>query len=142
MTAPPNARWDAAEQLAALPRLDREIAMMERAIAAFDRHRKLTEEMEARGLTLLDAARTMAEVAEVIAVKHGLSLEDLIGRATRHSVAWPRQEAMYELSQRRLSSGRRRWSTPQIGQFLGGRDHSTVVWGIRAHLRRAAEAAR
>lgn len=142
MTAPPNTRWHEAAQLAEVPRMQREIAMMERAIAVFDRHRKLTEEMEARGLTLIEAARTMAEVTEVIAVKHGLSLEDLIGRSSRHSIAWPRQEAMFELSQRRLSSGRRRWSTPQIGQFLGGRDHSTVVWGIRAHLKRAAGAAR
>ena len=33
------------------------------------------------------------------------------------------------------------FSTPQIGRFLGGRDHSTVLWGINQSLDRATAAA-
>ena len=35
----------------------------------------------------------------------------------------------------------RGWSTPRIGEVLGGRDHTTVVHGLRMHERLTAEAA-
>ncbi len=32
------------------------------------------------------------------------------------------------------------YSTTQIGRFLSGRDHTTVIHGARAHVRRAVVA--
>ncbi len=75
------------------------------------------------------AAPAKAIIAEV-AARHGLRPEDLKGRAVGREIAWPRQEAMAVLRVRT------RLSTTQIGALLGGRDHSTVIHGIRVHERR------
>lgn len=87
-------------------------------------------------LTLMQPTKKpwRAYAAEV-AVRHGLTLADLQGPGRGKAVAHPRQEAMWVLKQQG------RWSLPQIGQFLGGRDHTTVLYGIRRHEARMAKAA-
>jgi len=60
-------------------------------------------------------------VLEAVAAFYGLTLEELTGRSRRQAVAHPRQVACYLLRQ---EAG---LSLPQIGQWLGGRDHSTVL---------------
>lgn len=75
---------------------------------------------------------TMEEVAEAVAKRHGLTLDDLCGHSKRRAVAWPRQEAFAEIYAKGLAS------LPVIGQFFGERDHSTVHSGIRRHEERAA----
>jgi chromosomal replication initiation ATPase DnaA len=82
---------------------------------------------------------TMRSIAAEIAEKHGLTVEELRGRSHARRVAWPRQEAMWRMRQVRWPNGTPRFSLPQIGEFLGGRDHSTVFWGVQEHLRRLAE---
>lgn len=74
---------------------------------------------------------TMRTIAERVAAKHKLRVADLTGPERSRKYAWPRQEAMYEMQQ----IGR---STPQIGEFLGGRDHTTVLHGISQHKKRMA----
>lgn len=74
---------------------------------------------------------TMRELAEEVAHRHGLTLEDLKGPSRRQEISQPRQEAMA------LICAERRWSLPQIGRFFGGRDHTTVLHGARAHERRS-----
>lgn len=56
---------------------------------------------------------------------YGVSLGQLIGRQKVRSVTWPRQVAMYVAYE---LTGH---STTQIGRVLGGRDHTTVLQGIR-----------
>lgn len=73
---------------------------------------------------------TMREIASEVAHRHGLTLEDLKGPSRRQEISQPRQEAMA------LMCAERRWSLPQIGRFFGGRDHTTVIHGVRAHQRR------
>lgn len=72
-------------------------------------------------------------VAEVCA-KHKVSLLDL--QSIRRSKGLPeaRHEAMYRM--RHETS----MSLPEIGRRLGGRDHTTVIFGIRRHEERMAEA--
>lgn len=70
-----------------------------------------------------------------VAIKHGLTLADLIGPYRAPKVAHARQEAMWVLFQER------RWSYPQIGRFFGGRDHTTIMHGVRRHQSRLDEAA-
>ena len=70
--------------------------------------------------------RIMAEVAE----KWGLTVDEMIGVNRKPRFAHARQEAMY-----RLRSETQR-SMCQIGRMLGGRDHSSVDHGIRAHAGR------
>jgi chromosomal replication initiation ATPase DnaA len=70
-----------------------------------------------------EAERIVAEVAE----RHGLTAADLKGPSRLKHISHPRQEAMAAL----YITGR--YSLPGIGRFLGGRDHTTVLVGIRKH---------
>ena len=78
----------------------------------------------------------MRDVAALVAERHGLSLAELKGPSATRRIAWPRQEA-YALIRKHCPN----ISYPQIGQFFGGRDHTTVIYGVRAHEARVAGAA-
>lgn len=73
---------------------------------------------------------TMADIIRETAEDHGLTADDLKGSNRRRHIAWARQDAMWRM--RREG----RWSSTQIGLALGGRDHATVLWGIKRHLAR------
>lgn len=73
---------------------------------------------------------TMAEIAARIAEKHRITVADLKGPALRRAVSRPRQEAMFECRMSTIHS------TTVIGKFFGGRDHTTVIYGVRAHADR------
>lgn len=76
---------------------------------------------------------TMARIAKRIAAARQVKIEELISPMRERRVAWPRQEAMAAM----YDTGR--WSYPQIGRYLGGRDHTTVLHGVREHKKRLAE---
>jgi chromosomal replication initiator protein len=78
---------------------------------------------------------TMASILCAVAERYGVSVEDLKGPRRYRNFVIPRHEAMYEMVERRL------WSLPQIGRFMGGRDHTTVLNGWRRHAERMREAA-
>lgn len=71
-------------------------------------------------------------IVRQVAERHGITVEELLGPCRARRFAWPRQEAAYRL----------RTETPlsfaQIGERLGGRDHTTIIHAIRAHERRVA----
>ncbi|MBL8089377.1 MAG: chromosomal replication initiator protein DnaA [Anaerolineales bacterium] len=60
-------------------------------------------------------------VIDLVARKYNLTAEKLLGRDRTKEVALPRQIAMYLLREEV------KISFPQIGEVLGGRDHSTVM---------------
>jgi chromosomal replication initiator protein len=62
-----------------------------------------------------------SHVVDLVARKFGLTSEKLLGRDRTKEVALPRQIAMYLLREEA------KISFPQIGEVLGGRDHSTVM---------------
>lgn len=62
-------------------------------------------------------------VLRTVAETFGLPMERLLGRDRSREVALPRQVAMYLL--REIGN----ISLPQIGEALGGRDHTTVIYG-------------
>ncbi len=66
----------------------------------------------------LEPRQVLAAVANVF----GLSPEELLGRSRSRDVALPRQVAMY-LMREEVNA-----SLPQIGEVLGGRDHTTVMY--------------
>jgi chromosomal replication initiation ATPase DnaA len=80
---------------------------------------------------------TMAEIARRVACEHGLTVADLKGPRRTRNLAHPRQQAMSEMYGEMTEHGHR-WSLPQIGLFLGGRDHTTVLHGVRRHALRMA----
>jgi len=88
---------------------------------------------ELRFLEIPKATETMREIAERIAAIYDLRVQDLKSQSTLRRHAWPRQHAMAEM----YDSGN--FSLNQIGSYLGGRDHSTILHGVRAHTKRTNE---
>jgi chromosomal replication initiator protein len=62
-----------------------------------------------------------AEVVDVVARSFNLPVDRLLSAERTRDVALPRQIAMYLMRETNLS-------LPQIGQALGGRDHTTVMY--------------
>lgn len=80
----------------------------------------------------IGAPVTMREIAERVAFRVGVSLEDLRGASRKRYIAHPRQEVFA------LIYATDRFSLPQIGRYFGGRDHTTILYGIREHEARLA----
>lgn len=91
--------------------------------------RRLEEELAEAGLNV---GRQSELIIAEVALKHGIRSGDIKGPSRERWAAWPRQEAMWRLRQVRMADGSHRWSTIQIGQMLGGRDHTSVIHGLRA----------
>jgi chromosomal replication initiator protein len=66
-----------------------------------------------------------SKILEAVADAEGVSVEDLIGQNRSAKIAIPRQLAMYILRQYNEIS------LPQIGDLLGGRDHTTVMYATK-----------
>jgi chromosomal replication initiator protein len=63
------------------------------------------------------------EVVRRVAETFGVTIDRLLGRDRSKQVALPRQVAMYLLREEG------NYSLPQIGDMLGGRDHTTIIYG-------------
>jgi len=75
--------------------------------------------------------RTPATAALLaVATEHDISVSELRGPARCHRIAHPRQELMWLLYHHHSMS------YPQIGRFLGGRDHTTIMHGVARHQER------
>jgi chromosomal replication initiator protein len=67
---------------------------------------------------------TLKKIAISVAEFYNITLEDLIKQSRKKEYVKPRQIAMY-LARKELNS-----SFPTIGDFFGGRDHTTVMHGV------------
>jgi chromosomal replication initiator protein len=65
------------------------------------------------------------EVMSQVAGAFGVSVENLIGPDRRQEVVLPRQIAMYLLREEA------NYSLPKIGEAMGGRDHTTVMYACQ-----------
>jgi chromosomal replication initiator protein len=75
--------------------------------------------------SILDRAADLSpdQILAAVAQHYRLPEEDLVGRSRRRAVSVPRQLCMYLI---REETGT---SLPQIGEILGGRDHTTILHG-------------
>ncbi len=64
------------------------------------------------------------KVVDIVARAYNLTSDHLLGRDRSREIALPRQVAMYLLREEVNAS------LPQIGEALGGRDHTTVMYAI------------
>ncbi|MNE52051.1 Chromosomal replication initiator protein DnaA [compost metagenome] len=69
---------------------------------------------------------TARAVADLVAERHGMTFERFCAPCTRRDQVRPRQIAMYAI--RQLCP---HMSFPAIGRLLGGRDHTTVLHGVK-----------
>ena len=76
-----------------------------------------------RDLTVRQAKVALDDIITAVAHHYSVSEADLLGPSRRKEVALARQMAMY------LAREETGTSLPKIGQALGGRDHSTVLYG-------------
>jgi chromosomal replication initiator protein len=65
------------------------------------------------------------KILEAVAEDKGLTVEDLTGQNRSAKIAIPRQLAMYILREYNEIS------FPQVGELLGGRDHTTVMYATK-----------
>ncbi len=98
-------------------------------ILAYAAHneRQLTIDLAAAALDSLSGPRraqlTPQSIIDCVANYYGLSMDSLTGKGRDKSVVVPRQIAMYLVREETSVS------LEQIGQMLGGRDHTTVMHG-------------
>ena len=86
---------------------------------------ELTQDCLADVLRTAERKVTIAEIQRRVSEHYNIRLSDLIGPRRMRNFARPRQIAMY-LSKRLTSR-----SLPEIGKHFGGRDHTTVMHGVR-----------
>ncbi len=95
------------------------------------------QQMENRGLVLEQAKTILAsivgtkkrvtsikKIAESVATFYNISMEDLLKQSRKKEFVKPRQIAMF-LIRKELDN-----SFPSIGDFFGGRDHTTVMHAV------------
>ena len=69
-------------------------------------------------------------IALEVCAKHNVKYISIIGKRRSRSIAWPRQEIYWRAYNETGAS------LPEIGSALGGRDHTTILHGVRAYARR------
>ena len=69
------------------------------------------------------AAMTPDRIISAVAQQYQIPKEDLLGPRRTRQIALPRQVAMYLIREETKTS------LPKIGKALGGRDHTTVMYG-------------
>lgn len=86
---------------------------------------ELTQDCLADILRASERKLTVEEIQRRVADHYNIRLSDMIGPKRLRTYARPRQMAMYLCKQ--LTSR----SLPEIGRRFGGRDHTTVMHGVR-----------
>jgi len=72
-----------------------------------------------------DRRVTIEEIQRKVSEHYNIRLSDMIGPKRVRTIARPRQVAMY------LSKELTSRSLPEIGRRFGGRDHTTIIHGVR-----------
>lgn len=86
---------------------------------------ELTQDCLADILRASDRKVTIEEIQRKVAEHYNVRLSDMIGPKRVRTIARPRQIAMY------LAKQLTPRSLPEIGRRFGGRDHTTIMHGVR-----------
>ena len=73
----------------------------------------------------MDRRITIQHIIDAVVGYYGVKVSDLQGKKRNKSIAFPRQVCMY------LARRHTRYSLEEIGGYFGGRDHTTVLHGVR-----------
>lgn len=98
---------------------------------AFSRHYMRTDEAPTiRSICTMLGAKGVDRLIVAFASERGTTIEDLRGPDRHRPLVHHRQDCM------RFLRDNTDLSLPQIGRALGGRDHTTIMFGIKASKRR------
>ena len=86
---------------------------------------ELTQDCLADILRASDRKLTIEEIQRKVSEHYNIRLADMIGPKRLRNIARPRQVAMYLAKLLTLRS------LPEIGRRFGGRDHTTIMHGVR-----------
>jgi chromosomal replication initiator protein len=86
---------------------------------------ELTQDCLSDILRASDRKLTIEEIQRKVAEHYNIRLADMVGPKRVRTIARPRQVAMYLAKQLTLRS------LPEIGRRFGGRDHTTIMHGVR-----------
>jgi chromosomal replication initiator protein len=86
---------------------------------------ELAQDCLADILRASDRKLTIEEIQRKVAEHYNIRLSDMIGPKRLRTIARPRQIAMY------LAKQLTPRSLPEIGRRFGGRDHTTIMHGVR-----------
>jgi chromosomal replication initiation ATPase DnaA len=75
--------------------------------------------------------QTVANILQEVAEDYGLTIAALKGQNRSRHITKPRQEAYY-----RAFVECPHVSYPEIARRIGGRDHTTIYWGVKQHCKR------
>ena len=67
---------------------------------------------------------TMEDIIQVVTERYGVKLSELQSKRRTAAITWPRQVAMF------LARHITRHSLEEVGAYFGGRDHTTVMYGV------------
>ena len=79
---------------------------------------------------IAERGRWIREIIDQVAAKHGFTYLEMVGRRRTADVVRARQEAYWRCMRETV------FSVPTIGRHFGGRDHTTVLHGVRVHAER------
>lgn len=83
--------------------------------------------------SLVRAPKPIKQVVRYVAMKHQVSISLILDTGRNANVVRARQEIYWRL----VAIGA--YSLPQVGMWVGGRDHTTVLHGVREHAKRHGE---
>lgn len=86
---------------------------------------ELTQDCLADILRASDRKLTIEEIQRKVAEHYNIRLADMVGPKRLRNIARPRQVAMY------LAKALTLRSLPEIGRRFGGRDHTTIMHGVK-----------
>lgn len=100
--------------------------------AMSDAHRLIEGGFNSEAIKVKDPfalKRAVRQLVADIALIYGLTADDIFSQRRTRTISAARHHVMFEIAQRT------EWSLSQIGRFLG-RDHTTVLHGVRLHKER------
>jgi len=86
---------------------------------------EFTKEVLKDFIKIEEKETTPEEIQKIVSKHFNIKVSDLRGKKKNNSIVFPRHISMYLF--RKLT----KLSFPEIGQFFGGRDHSTVIYSIK-----------
>ncbi len=115
-----------------IARLAGELAQEVGALYAIKCLRNISRALEPMVEPPVVRSKRMLTMTAEVALKHGFTLYDLIGRSKKGPVCRARHEAFARLYALRGEGRDDPFSLPSIGAFFG-RDHTTILSGLRKH---------